>query len=164
MVTETEVRDWLAEFAECVRNQDYERGRQLFAPRVYSFGTVAEAASGLDQLVATQWRQVWGRTRDFTIDLDSAVIEPGASDSLSYALISWRSFKAEADSEVSERIGRATLIFQAAPCAPHGIQACHSHFSKTPPGGFVNGPVIGTPEDLPASRYFPRLSGQSWRG
>ena len=135
MVTETEVRDWLAEFAECVRTEDYERGRRLFAPGVYSFGTVAEAASGLDQLVATQWRHVWGSTRDFTIDLQSAVIEPGTGDSLSYALVSWRSYKTEPNGSDPERTGRATLIFCAAPNTTHGIRACHTHFSKSPSGG-----------------------------
>lgn len=136
MVTEAEVRNWLAEFAECVRTEDYERGRELFAPEVHSFGTVAEAASGLDQLVATQWRQVWGRTRDFTIDLDSAVIGThDGHDAFSYALISWHSIKVEPDGGDPERQGRATLIFCAAPNSEHGIRACHSHFSKTPPGG-----------------------------
>ncbi len=135
MATEAEVRDWLVEFAECVRTKDYERGRRLFSPGVYSFGTVAEAAAGLDQLVATQWRQVWGRTRDFTIDLDSAVIETGDDSPFSYAMVSWRSVKADPDGSDPERHGRATLIFCAAPNTPHGIRACHSHFSKTPPGG-----------------------------
>ena len=58
MATEAEVRDWLTEFAACVRTEDYERGRKLFAPGVYAFGTVAEAASGLDQLVANQWQSL----------------------------------------------------------------------------------------------------------
>lgn len=135
MVTETDVRDWLAEFAECVRTEDYERGRGLFAPDVFSFGTVAKNACGLDQLMATQWGQVWGRTRDFDFDLDAAVIEPGNGGGLAYALVNWRSFKSEADGGDPERTGRATLIFCAAPDAAHGIRACHSHFSKTPPGG-----------------------------
>jgi hypothetical protein len=135
VVTEAEVQNWLAEFAECVRTEDYERGRELFAPEVYSFGTIAEAASGLDQLVETQWRQVWGRTRDFTIDLDSAVIGTQSDGMFSYALVSWRSVKAKPDGGDLERHGRATLIFCAAPNTAHGIRACHSHFSKTPPGG-----------------------------
>lgn len=135
MTTENQVRNWLAEFAECVRSEDYQRGRELFAPDVYSFGTVAEAASGLDRLVATQWRQVWGRTRDFAIDLDSAVIATQGDEAFSYALVSWRSVKAEADDGDPERHGRATLIFCAAPNSAHGIRACHTHFSKTPPGG-----------------------------
>ena len=135
MVTESDVRQWLAEFAECVRSENYERGRRLFGPGVYSFGTVAEAASGLDQLVATQWRQVWGRTRDFTIDSSNAVIEPVKDGALGYALISWRSFKKGAETDGGERVGRATLIFESAPDAPHGIRAVHSHFSKKPAGG-----------------------------
>lgn len=134
MTTDSEVRDWLTEFAECVRTEDYERGRKLFAQGVYAFGTVAEFASGLDQLVATQWRQVWGKTRDFTIDLDSAVIEPGQDDALGYALVRWRSFYAGSGNGAPARTGRATLIFQPSPDAPHGIQACHSHFSVTPVG------------------------------
>lgn len=138
MATEAEVRDWLTEFAACVRTEDYERGRKLFAPGVYAFGTVAEAASGLDQLVANQWQQVWGRTRDFNIDLDSAVIEPGQDDALSYALVRWRSFHAASGSDAPARIGRATLIFHSSPDAPHGIQACHSHFSETPPSGVLS--------------------------
>jgi len=134
LTTESEVRGWLTEFAECVRAEDYERGRKLFAQGVYAFGTVAASASGLDQLVATQWRQVWGRTRDFTIDLDSAVIELGHNDALSYALVRWRSFHAACGNDAAARTGRATFIFQSSPDAPHGIQACHSHFSETPPG------------------------------
>ena len=135
MASTDAIRNWLAEFAQCVRAADYARGRLLFSPQVCSFGTIAETANGLDSLVETQWQQVWDATRDFAIDIDSAIIECSRQGGLSYALVTWQSFRAEPGHESPRRVGRATIIFESEPDAPHGVRACHTHFSKTPPGG-----------------------------
>ena len=118
MPSRTDIRNWLEEFAECVRAADYARGRQLFSPKVCSFGTVAELASGLDALVETQWQQVWGATRDFVIDVESAVIECNGSGDHSYALVTWRSINAEPGHRSPLRAGRAFVSSDRADAAP----------------------------------------------
>jgi hypothetical protein len=135
MASKTDICNWLEDFAACVRAADYAQGRRLFSPEVCSFGTIAEMARGLDELVETQWRQVWGATRDFVIDLDTAVIQCNGSDGHSYALVTWRSVNADPGHQAPLRVGRATIIFEPEPESPHGVRACHTHFSKKPPGG-----------------------------
>src|SRR5687768_12344906 len=60
-----EILAWLEAFAAAVRAVDYEAGKRLFAPQVVGFGTVGVMLEGLETLVASQWRQVWGVTHGF---------------------------------------------------------------------------------------------------
>src|SRR5882724_5011233 len=63
-------RQWLEDFSAAIRNEDYDRARQLFDPEVAAFGTRAAAIHGLDQLVENQWRPIWSVTRAFTYLFD----------------------------------------------------------------------------------------------
>ena len=60
-----EVRRWLEEFAASVRAVDYDRGRAMFAEEVVGFGTFARMLVGRENLIAGQWKNIWGCTRGF---------------------------------------------------------------------------------------------------
>lgn len=68
----TEALAWLREFGRCLRNRTYDAARPLFHEEVYSFGTVADEARGLDKLVSRQWHEVWDVTQHLECDYWSA--------------------------------------------------------------------------------------------
>lgn len=125
--TELIVRQWLQDFAQAIRSQDYDTGRSLFADDVLGFGTVASRCAGLRELEARQWRQVWGVTSGFEFELD----QPGfyACGELASVACGWRSYGRREDGSQFLRRGRCTFVFQvrAGKCL-----AVHSHFSLLP--------------------------------
>jgi len=129
--------DWLERFATCVRAQDFEGGRELFAPRARGFGTVVERAVGLQQLEEGQWRRIWPNTRDFRLIETSREVFVSADGSQTCVLALWES-EARAEEASSRaafpRRGRCTLLLERDDRAPCGWRAIHSHFSKRPAG------------------------------
>jgi ketosteroid isomerase-like protein len=124
-----DARSWLLAMQECVRERDYEAARELFSPRVFSFGTLAPMASGADSLERDQWREVWSRTTGFSFDLAEArFLRVGECVCIAAP---WRSLGVRGDGSTFERRGRATLVL-----APSngGLVAVHSHFSLWPEG------------------------------
>lgn len=129
--------DWLERFAACVRAQDFEGGRALFAPQAQGFGTVVERAVGLQQLEEGQWRRIWPNTQNFELLETSREVLLSADGSQACVLALWES-EARAD-EASGRApfrrrGRCTLLLERDDGSPCGWRAIHSHFSKRPAG------------------------------
>lgn len=118
---------WLEEFARCVRDRTYDEARPLFEDGVYSFGTVADQARGLDNLVQSQWREVWDVTEGFDFEYQAA--HCWESDGLLGVATPWSSKGVSEDGESFERHGRATLLLRR---IDGKWKAVHSHFSMNP--------------------------------
>jgi ketosteroid isomerase-like protein len=121
------IRAWLETFAAAVRAVDYERGMTLFAPEAVAFGTYAGMLRGLPNLVAGQWRNIWGVTRGFTFRLDE--LSGGISGELAWVAVPWDSQGRTEAGEWYDRPGRATLILER---RSGRWLAVHSHFSLYP--------------------------------
>jgi ketosteroid isomerase-like protein len=127
------VTDWLEEFAACVRNRDLHHGRELFDPRVRSFGTRAEDAHDLGDLVERQWSRVWFNTRGFRF-LDETIEEISSEDGSQVCVLAlWKSEGLASDGKTFVRRGRCTVVLRRCDSDPTRYVAVHTHFSKTPP-------------------------------
>jgi ketosteroid isomerase-like protein len=121
------IRRWLEDFSAAVRAVDYERGMTMFAAEVVGFGTYASMLEGLDNLVAGQWKNIWGVTRGFAFRLDD--LHCGVSGNLAWVAVPWDSQGQTAAGEWYDRPGRATLIL----ARRDGRWLCtHSHLSLYP--------------------------------
>jgi ketosteroid isomerase-like protein len=118
-------RAWLDRFAERVRARDLEGGRAMFAPDCISFGTRAERAADLDELVARQWAPIWTTTSGFAFDDDAEELAGG--DQL-VVLTRWR-LTGDGPEGPFPRRGRATIVLVP---GEDGLDAVHTHFSVTP--------------------------------
>lgn len=133
MKTLPSVTHWLDQFAACVRNRDLEGGRELFAPDVRAFGTRAQEAHGLADLVQRQWSRVWLDTHGFRF-LTETVEELASDDgSLVCVLARWDSEGWDGTGRTFARHGRCTILLRRKESSPRGYVAVHTHFSKTPP-------------------------------
>ncbi|MEM9771870.1 MAG: nuclear transport factor 2 family protein [Cyanobacteria bacterium P01_D01_bin.73] len=128
--------NWLAEFEDCVRSRDTDRGRQLFDENVYAFGTRADVATGLDDLVKNQWTPIWLNTQGFHFLFESAKYIVSDDRSTVCAMVSWESHAVENGQKGYLRSGRCTLALRKDSSAPFGYLAMHSHFSKLPKAEF----------------------------
>jgi hypothetical protein len=132
MKTVPSVSQWLDHFAACVRNRDLDGGRELFAPDVHAFGTRAEQANDLAELVERQWSRVWFNTRGFRF-LEESVQELAAEDSSLVGILAlWDSEGLDAGGRSFIRRGRCTILLRREESSPLGYVAVHTHFSKTP--------------------------------
>jgi ketosteroid isomerase-like protein len=123
-----QVRRWLEDFAARVRAADYDGGRAMLADDVVGFGTFARMLVGLDALVAGQWKQIWGCTRNFRFLLDEAHVV--VCDELAWIATPWHSQGRDEHGGWFDRHGRCTLILRR---ADHGKWlCCHSHYSRLP--------------------------------
>ncbi len=130
MIMQTELIDlkrWLSEFADAVREKDFAHGRELFDDNVVAFGTFAESIRGLDELVERQWAVIWKNTDGFRFDLDDFTGE--ISGSVAWAAARWHSTGIHKDGRTFPRSGRATFVLSR-----HGDmwKAVHSHHSIDP--------------------------------
>lgn len=131
------VLGWLERFGACVRAQDFEGGRALFAPEARGFGTVVEQADDLDKLEAGQWRRIWPHTRGFRLLEGSRKVLLSGDGSQACVLALWESeatAKSGPDGRPLRRRGRCTLLLERDETASLGWRAIHSHFSKQPGG------------------------------
>jgi len=133
MNTAPSVIGWLEQFAACVRNRDLQCGRELFDPEVRSFGTRAEDAHDLGDLVERQWSRVWFNTRGFCF-LEETVQEFASEDDSQVCVLAlWKSEGVDATGKLFMRRGRCTILLRRDESSPLGLVAVHTHFSKTPP-------------------------------
>ena len=128
-VIERELRGWLDAFAAAVRDIDFEAGKKLFASDVVGFGTVGVQLCGLDTLVASQWKRVWGVTSGFCFDADAATIR--VHGDVAWLAVPWASRTGVADRGPLDRKGRATYILER---RDGRWLAVHSHHSLDPSG------------------------------
>lgn len=124
-----EIARWLDEFAAAVRGVDYATGRRLYAPDVVGFGSVADRADGLDDLVARQWRRVWGVTRGFRF-VDAGRVCRVVGDTAWVAADWWSQGGNPADGWY-DRTGRVTIVLERR--AGRWL-AVHTHYSLAPKG------------------------------
>lgn len=122
-----EIESWLHQFAQAVRERDFERGKTLFSPQVVAFGTVAHRANSLDELFEQQWSHIWPNTSGFDFDYASALaVSSGEQTSV---VAQWQSQGYDATGQSVVRRGRVTLVL----IKVNGHwQAIHTHFSLQP--------------------------------
>ena len=121
-----ETLQWLREFEAACRGRDFEAGRRMFANDAVAFGTWAMAVHGLDNIVREQWRNVWPRIRNFTIDAKPVVRADGET---AWIAAGWSSEATGPDGKPFKRPGRATFIL----ARREGHWVCvHSHVSLQP--------------------------------
>lgn len=120
---------WLEDFSGCVRRGDYEGGRRLFDGDVLGFGTRTATMRGLDDLVAQQWRHIWGVTRGFAFD--PATVAGGISEDggLGWVAGVWSSEGRGEGGTWFTRRGRASFVLKR---AEGGWRCLHSHHSLEP--------------------------------
>jgi len=123
------VRSWLETFATAVRKVDYETGKALFAPDVVGFGTVGVILDGLDILISSQWKKVWGVTTGFHFDMTRLTC--GGEGDVAWAALPWFSQGRDRDGQPFDRRGRATYILHKRD--GHWL-AVHTHHSLDPSG------------------------------
>jgi ketosteroid isomerase-like protein len=122
-----EIRQWLESFSKAVREKAYARGKALFAPEVFAFGTRTAVLDGLDQLAAEQWNPIWNGTRGFTLRMDE--LHCGIDGDTAWAAVPWHSQGCSASNIWFDREGRATYILSRR--AGRWL-AVHSHHSLNP--------------------------------
>jgi hypothetical protein len=129
---ENAVIEWLNDFSESVREQDYLRGKSLFSDRVISFGSWTGAMSGIEELYEKQWSNVWPQTTDFEFNLEKAnfLFDQSSSPSQCAVTSLWSS-QGTKNNETFSRTGRCTIILSKDGDA---WKAVHTHFSLTPNG------------------------------
>jgi ketosteroid isomerase-like protein len=121
-----EALQWLREFETACRGRDFDAGRRMFANDAVAFGTWAMAVYGLDNIVREQWRNVWPRIRNFTIDAKPVVRADGDT---AWIAAGWSSEATGPDGKPFTRPGRATFILGRR----EGRWLCvHSHVSLQP--------------------------------
>jgi hypothetical protein len=116
---------WLAAFVAAVRTNDTTAGRALFDQGVVGFGTRTAHVTGLDDLDADQWQQVWPLVADWEVS-DVVVV----NDDPVCAVLAYRWRRTNLDG--STHHGRATMVLIAANDTPAGWRCIHSHFSVNP--------------------------------
>ena len=121
------VREWFTQFGGYCAAVDYDSAAVLIAPDVVSFGTRMDIVSGLDNLMANQWRSIWPNIRDFRFDLSS--LHSGGVGSTAWGVCLWTSTGFHEDGAGFERSGRATVILEVR--AGRRV-ATHTHFSLNP--------------------------------
>ncbi len=125
------LRAWLLTWQARVRAGDLAGGRELCAPELLAFGTRAEMVEGVDAVMNAQWRHVWPRIREFTVD---AIGARGAVEGdRGWVATRWDSQVSRPDGSSFPRPGRLTILFER---RDGRWLATHTHFSLTPgPGG-----------------------------
>ena len=121
-----EITDWISRFQAAVRARDFATGRALFAPDAVAFGTFAAAVSGLDNIEREQWRQIWPRIRDFSLDPNATIRAAGDA---AWIATGWSSEATTPDGRPFRRPGRATFVLER---RDGRWLAVHSHVSLLP--------------------------------
>jgi ketosteroid isomerase-like protein len=129
-VARRQIRAWLEAFAAAVRAVDYDAGRAMFADDVVGFGTFAKMLVGREELVAGQWKNIWGVTRGFTFALDQLHCE--SSGQIAWIAVPWHSQGRDPAGNWYDRFGRCTLVLRRDGSAGDRWLCCHSHFSRVP--------------------------------
>lgn len=126
-----QLESWLETFADCVRQDDPERARALFAPALRAFGTRVFCEDGRDRVEQLQWGYVWPRTRGFAFETEALAGWLSDDGSLGCVAVPWRSTGIDSEGVPFERRGRATILLSR---AGESWTALHTHFSMDPTG------------------------------
>jgi len=124
------VREWLATWQTFIRARDFDHARQLFAPGVLGFGSVATVARSLDDLEGAQWRRVWPKLGSFAFEDEHQSVIVSEDRLLATVATTWSSTWT-ADGADRPRPGRASIVLVRA-AADGPWRAVHTHFSLNP--------------------------------
>jgi ketosteroid isomerase-like protein len=125
------LRSWLRQWGDAVAGADIDAALPLFTSDVIGYGTRAEVAVGLEQLVAEQWRHVWPAIDGFAFDVDGAVLYVSGDHLQGVIATTWTSRGPRPDGTLGPRPGRATVVLQRRSLdAPW--RGVHTHFSLAP--------------------------------
>lgn len=139
------IKQWLKDFAACVRAKEFDRGRAYFHLNAYCFGSLAHACTGLDTLVEQQWRKIWPNITGFGFQLRQLRYQVSGDGRMACAMVPWRSVGYHADGTAFHRGGRLTvLLTRASTSTPW--RAYHTHYSLNP------GTSQTTPQGLDRTR------------
>jgi len=125
--TAASIKDWLARFAEKVRDVDYAGAYPFWHDEIIIFGTYQELVRSRQAWTDTQWDNVWPRTEDFTFDLANTEVLASADGSMAVAIAPWTSTGFHQDGTPFPRPGRATIVL--AKQADGRWVGVHSHMS-----------------------------------
>lgn len=125
------MRQWLTEFAACVRGQEFDRARAYFHPDAYCFGSYASACKGLDALVRQQWQKIWPNITGFQFQTRQLRHQISADGRMACAMVPWRSVGYDADGVPFQRNGRVTIVLARA-SGSEPWRAFHTHYSLNP--------------------------------
>ncbi|MBV9735614.1 MAG: nuclear transport factor 2 family protein [Acidisphaera sp.] len=117
---------WLERFAGFVREVDYASARPLWHEDVVIFGTHQDVRQGREEIIATQWDNVWPKTADFRFDPRAARVLASDDGSLATVIAPWTSTGFHPDGTRFDRPGRATLVFHR---GGGEWKVVHSHMS-----------------------------------
>ena len=122
--------NWLNDFAKCVREVDYESGRKLCLENIVSYGTVAGAVRGLDNLVERQWMKIWPNTEGFHFLTEG--IDVWGEGVLAIG-VEWQSTGIGVNGTRFDRRGRSSIVLTE---VEGSLFASHTHFSAIPQPSF----------------------------
>ena len=117
--------EWLRQWENAINAADFAAARLLFSPDVVSFGTLAGATTGLQELETRQWRKVWPTIKDFRFD-DPIILVTGEPAPSAVIVSLWHSKGKTVDGGWYDRKGRATLLLRLENSL---LRCCHSHLS-----------------------------------
>jgi len=120
----TAVQEWFEKMSRFCSSIDYVSAREIFDDEVSSFGTQADAVTGLDRLQEEQWEQVWPRTTGFRVLMDT--VRGGGSGEIAWGMAVWTSTGYDEAGEEFKRPGRATVVLRR---TEGRWKAIHTHFS-----------------------------------
>ncbi len=123
-----EIKQWLTDFAHCVRTQDFESGRSMFCKDIYCFGSKADILIGIDDLVQRQWKEIWPNISGFRFLMDQFHCEMNQEKNLACILVPWVSTGYTSDGTAYHRPGRVTIILIYDPHQQSWL-AKHTHYS-----------------------------------
>jgi ketosteroid isomerase-like protein len=118
------VVEWFEKMSRFCSTMDYSSAREIFDEEVASFGTYADAVSGLDVLQQQQWEQVWPRTTGFRVLMET--IRSGGVGEIAWGMAIWSSTGYDEAGAEFDRPGRATVVLEK---SDGRWKAIHTHFS-----------------------------------
>lgn len=121
-----DVKDWLLQFAECVREQRFTEAKELFCPNVVGFGTRARRVASINDLCAEQWKRIWPNTKGFEFNFEE--LDFYHDEHMVHVAVTWHS-TARQFGVNRRRAGRASILL----LGKNGKLKCaSSHFSLDP--------------------------------
>ena len=125
--TTATIKDWLARFAERVREVDYAGAYPFWHDDIVIFGTYQELVRSRQAWTESQWNNVWPRTADFAFDLANTLVLASPDGAMAVAVTPWDSTGFHPDGTPFPRPGRATIVLAKQPDGRWvGV---HSHMS-----------------------------------
>lgn len=120
------IKDWLLDFALCVRERDFDKARTMFSRKVVGFGTRARRVECLDDLMLDQWQATWPKTSGFQFNFEELDFFHDAH--MAHVAVTWSSCGHRFGTKFSRK-GRASLLLVG---NKGQIQCASSHFSLDP--------------------------------